>query len=151
MTDNSDLIARILAAGLTRHEGGGFQIGSTEGAMADRERSMIESGSLRGSAALCKWQLGAYPTYKTLSIGTNIYGWAVHDFMGSNIRGGRASVSPRGMSLAGCIDLALTCIAAGPAGWRSVSLPATLEFGSLKLRGEVEAFAAELNEALLAE
>ena len=150
MTGNSDLIDRILAAGLTRHEGGGFRIGSTEGAMADRERSMIESEHACSSmAALCKWQLGAYPTYMTLSIGTNIYGWAVHDFMGSNIRGGRASVSDRGMSLADCIDLALTCIAAGPAGWRSVSLPATLEFGSLKLRGEVEAFAAELNEASL--
>ena len=145
MPGNSDLIARILAAGLTRHESGGFLIGSTEGAMADRDRSMIESSS----SALCKWQLRAYPTYMSLSIGTNIYGWAVHDFMGSNIRGGRASVSPRGMSLTGCVDLALKRIAGAPAGWRSVNLPATLAFGSPKLRGEAEAFAAEIDEALL--
>ena len=145
MTGNSDLIDRILAAGLTRHEGGGFLIGSTEGAMADRDRSMIESSS----SALCKWQLRAYPTYRSLHIGTNIYGWAVHDFMGSNIRGGRASMTPRGMSLAGCVDIALKCIAGAPAGWRSASLPATLKFGSLKLRGEAEAFATEVEKALL--
>ncbi len=46
---------------------------------------------------LCRYQAGAPGS--ELSLGSNMYGWAVHDIMGSNLRGGRASISPRGYSL----------------------------------------------------
>jgi hypothetical protein len=43
--------------------------------------------------------------YASLTLGTNIYGWSVCDFMGANIRGGRAAITRRGATLAHCIAL----------------------------------------------
>lgn len=47
---------------------------------------------------LCAFQRDTYGRDTQLTLGTNIYGWAVHDVLKSNLCGGRAAITPRGFS-----------------------------------------------------
>lgn len=72
-------------------------------AQCDAEREKLLYGRERDNV-LCRYQMRADAMgTRFLSLGSNIYGWAIHDIMGSNIRGGRASITPRGWDLAQCI------------------------------------------------
>jgi hypothetical protein len=55
--------------------------------------------------ALCNAQVNAdLMGQREYSLSTNIYGWVVCCFMSSNINGGRAGCTSRGISLAGCFQ-----------------------------------------------
>ena len=100
MSKNAALIARHIDLGLTRLPCGSYQVGNTDAAMANQD-SALEGITYSNDVtkALCSWQLRNYGAYKDISLGTNFYGYAVHDYMGANIRGGRASITARGISL----------------------------------------------------
>ena len=156
MSKNADLIARLIDLGLTRLPCGSYQVGTTDAAMADREAALEGiTHSNDVTKALCAWQLRSYGAYKDISLGTNFYGYAVHDYMGANIRGGRASITARGISLTEAIKVGARQVEDGVPGWRRFTFPTNLRRGSVAPDGTdlavaVREFAAEVEAALAA-
>ncbi len=147
MSKNANLIARLITAGLTRLPCGSYQVGNTAAAMSERD-SHLEgiTHTEDRSKTLCSWQLRSYGRFKTLSIGSNIYGFALLDYMGANIRGGRASVTARGTSLAGCVEAGLREVESGTPGWRAFTFPTAMR--EEKLDREAREFVAEVEVVL---
>ncbi len=156
MSKNSDLITRLIDLGLTRLPCGSYQVGTTDAAMADREAALEGiTHSNDVTKALCAWQLRSYGAYKDISLGTNFYGYAVHDYMGANIRGGRASITARGISLARAIEAGARQVEDGMSGWRRFTFPTSLRRftpapDGTDLGVAVQEFAAEVEAALAA-
>ncbi len=108
----------------------GFTFGSTKGRDASKDAALSGStDSNDRTERLCGWQLSNYPRNRNLSLGSNIYGPAVHDYMGANIRGGRASVTPRGASFLKCLGVLVSTVENDPT-WNRYSLPETVEGGT---------------------
>jgi len=81
-------------------------------AEAERCRARELGGGRAADEVLCRTQLRSHAMgERSLSLGTNVYGWAIHDIMGSNIAGGRASQTVRGATLEGCIRYAVEATA----------------------------------------
>jgi hypothetical protein len=156
MSNNTDLIARLIDLGLTRLPCGSYQVGTTDAAMADREAALEGITHTNDvTKALCAWQLRSYGAYKDISLGTNFYGYAVHDYMGANIRGGRASITARGISLARAIEVGARQVEDGVPGWRRFTFPAALRRFTPAPDGSdlsvaVREFAEEVEAALAA-
>ena len=129
MTNAADFSSRIQALGYSI-DGVRLTVGSTEARRADfdalradfREKHPNASGA-QETEVLCKWQLDNYGRkFRSLSLGSNIYGLAVQDYMGSNIRGGRSSVTARGASLARCLEVLLENAEKFATGWESFTV-----------------------------
>jgi len=126
------VIAGVIAAGFARVEESLRSDGSRESirlALGDadairalyaavapeRERLRARGAYRDADEALCRVQRRAHTLgERSLSLATNIYGWAIHDVMGSNIGGGAASQTPRGATLEQCVQWAVqACARAG--------------------------------------
>ena len=154
MSKNADLIARLIGLGLTRLPCGSYQVGNTDAAMANQDSALEGiTHSNDVTKALCDWQLRNYGAYKDISLGTNFYGYAGHDYMGANIRGGRASSTARGISLTRAIEVGARQVEDGVPGWRRFTFPSTLRRftpapDGTDLGVAVREFAAEVEAAL---
>jgi len=86
-----------------------------EGVAPERERLRSLGAYRAADEVLCGTQRRAHTLgERSLSLATNGYGWAVHDIMGSNIAGGRASQTARGATLEECVRYAASaCARAG--------------------------------------
>ena len=84
-------------------------------AEAARCRAREGVGPRAADEVLSRTQLRAHAMgERSLSLATNVYGWAIHDVMGSNIAGGRAAQTARGATLEECIRYAVqACARAG--------------------------------------
>lgn len=94
-------------------------------AEAARCRAREGGGPRAADEVLCRTQLRAHAMgERSLSLATNMYGWAIHDIMSSNIAGGRAAQTARGATLEECLRYA---VAATARAGTTLSLdPATL-------------------------
>lgn len=126
------LIAGVIAAGFARIEESVRPDGTRESlrivlgddgairalyaaVVPERERLRARGAYREADNVLCATQRRAHTLgERSLSLGTNIYGWAIHDIMGSNIAGGAASRTARGATLEECIRYAVqACARAG--------------------------------------
>lgn len=126
------LIAGVIAAGFARVEeslrGDGTReslrlVLGDDGAIRalyaavvpERERLRARGAYRDADDVLCRTQVRAHTLgERSLSLATNFYGWAIHDIMGSNIAGGRASQTARGATLEECVRWAVSaCARAG--------------------------------------